>query len=97
MMPLVTMFILSITENVLSPSAPEYDDWLKEQDAMELFEYEQIEQSNNEENEKWLKAESKSLAKWKALQDRMKRAHQQRLEKEARIKLVTFNTFKTQI
>ncbi|XP_059059314.1 U2 small nuclear ribonucleoprotein auxiliary factor 35 kDa subunit-related protein 2-like [Achroia grisella] len=68
-------------------SSNEYINWLKEQEAMDLFEYEQIEKRNAEENQKWIEAEKKGLEKWKQLQEKKEIMLQKQLEVEMKLKL----------
>lgn len=49
---------------------------------------EQIQKSNEEENEKWIKAEKMAIAQWNKLQEEKEKMLQKRLEQEAKLKLV---------
>lgn len=55
---------------------------------MERFEIEQIERSNAEEQQKWLQAEVIAQEQWRRLQKKKEILRQQRLEQDARLKMV---------
>lgn len=63
--------------------------WIKEQEMLELMTIEQMEKSNAEENEKWVRAEKIAVELWQILQERMRILQQEKVEKEAKMKLVS--------
>ncbi|GBP11866.1 hypothetical protein EVAR_74504_1 [Eumeta japonica] len=67
-------------------SSLEYQSWLKNIEALEAFERDEIERQNLIENEKWLQAEREALTRWKQLQERIEKARLKRLEQELKIK-----------
>lgn len=67
----------------------EYEKWCKDQESLELFELEQIEKSNQEENDKWLKAEQVALEQWKKIQLKNELLRQEKLQQQAKLKLVS--------
>lgn len=77
-----------ISSDYIDETSDEYANWLKEQEELERFEIEQIERSNEKEQQKWLHAETIALEQWRKLQEKKEILRQQRLEQEARIKMV---------
>lgn len=72
----------------IDKTSAEYANWQKEQEELERFEIEQIERSNKEEQQKWLHAEMIAMEQWLKLQEKKEILKQQRLEQEARLKMV---------
>ncbi|XP_038209845.1 U2 small nuclear ribonucleoprotein auxiliary factor 35 kDa subunit-related protein 2 [Zerene cesonia] len=69
----------------LDVTSEEYKQWIFEQELLEKFELQQIELSNMEENEKWLKAEEKAIEKYNRIA--LERDIQQRKKIEMEIML----------
>lgn len=65
------------------------EDWTKEQQILESMAIDQIEKANAEENDKWFQAEKIAIQNWQQLQERLKMLRQEKLEKEAKLKLVS--------
>ncbi|XP_022821130.1 U2 small nuclear ribonucleoprotein auxiliary factor 35 kDa subunit-related protein 2 [Spodoptera litura] len=61
--------------------------YIKQQEIEEQLILEQINKQNEEENEKWIKAEKIAIAQWKRLQEAKERATQKQLEQEAKMRL----------
>ncbi|XP_026487464.2 U2 small nuclear ribonucleoprotein auxiliary factor 35 kDa subunit-related protein 2 [Vanessa tameamea] len=68
-------------------SSLEYQNWCKEQEALELLEAEQIEKSNKIENDKWVQAEQVALEEWKKIQIKNDSLLQKKLQQQAKLKL----------
>lgn len=66
---------------------------LKEQEALDLHEIEEIEKQNDIENEKWLQAEAIAMEKWKKILMKRDMLRQKEIEQQAKLKLVGFKTF----
>lgn len=78
-----------IFSDAVDETSAEYANWQKEQDEIERFEIEQIERSNEKEQQKWLHAEMIAMEQWQRLQEKNELLRQQRLEQEAKLKMVT--------
>lgn len=89
MLPIVTpniiypWYYLLGTYNIISDNLSTNCDNLFEE-----LQYEQIELTNKIENEKWLEAEKLAIEKWNKLQQRTILMLEQKLEQEAKLKLV---------
>lgn len=66
---------------------------LKEQEALDLHEIEEIEKQNDIENEKWLQAEAVAMEKWKKILMKRDMLRKKEIEQQAKLKLVSFKTF----
>lgn len=66
-----------------------HEEYIKEQLILHTIELEMIERTNAEENEKWLCAERRAIEQWRVLEKKKKILHQERLEKEAKLKIVS--------
>ncbi|RVE42737.1 hypothetical protein evm_012620 [Chilo suppressalis] len=68
-------------------TSEEYQNWLKEQEELEAFEYEQIERINVLENKKWMEAEKIAIEHWNMLQEGKRLQLQEYLQQEAKLKM----------
>lgn len=68
-----------------------HEEYIKEQLILHTIELEMIERTNVEENEKWLCAERRAIEQWRVLEKKKKILHQERLEKEAKLKIVSYS------
>lgn len=66
---------------------------LKEQEALDLHEIEEIEKQNDIENEKWLQAEAIAMEKWKKILMKRDMLRKMEIEQQAKLKLVSCKTF----
>lgn len=73
-------------ERLRNESDPSYQQWQIEQEAFALFELQEIQSLNEQENEKWMRAELIAQTQWRELQKKISKAKLERAEQEIKIK-----------
>ncbi|XP_049888100.1 U2 small nuclear ribonucleoprotein auxiliary factor 35 kDa subunit-related protein 2 [Pectinophora gossypiella] len=76
-----------IRDGTVDCNSSEYQEWVKEQEILEILALEQINKKNMEENEKWVNAETIAMQRWLRWQQKKERRRLQRLEEEAKLQL----------
>ncbi|KAL4715203.1 hypothetical protein ACJJTC_012250 [Scirpophaga incertulas] len=76
-----------LRDDFINKSSVEYKEWQKEQKILEEMEYQQIEKANEEEHNKWVKAEAIAIQQWAILQEQKKKLFQEYVEQEAKLKM----------